>query len=204
MLLQCSRPWPHWIESLELWSSCCRWEDRGLEALVCQSLEHCGRPTTTAPRPLPLLWPCVSITAWFPWGPFPSLLLLVSLCRAQPWLVEGALWSCASSVQPSHLTTATLGNFCFFIFSCPLTVPVAASSSFRLQVFLSFLRRPVALPRPETVLPENSLRLNSLPHCLGRLPAAETKWNSDLPGGTPAYGSDRELEQTVESDLRLQ
>lgn len=37
----------------------------------------------------------------------------------------------------------------FFTFSCPLAVPVAASSSFRLQVFLSFLRYPVALPRPK-------------------------------------------------------
>jgi hypothetical protein len=57
----------------------------------------------------------------------------------------------------------------------PWAVPVATSSYFWSQVFLSFLRYTVTLSRPEMAMPENCLGYHYLPYWLGRLPAGYTK-----------------------------
>lgn len=70
------------------------------------------------------------------------------------------------SVQPSQLITAAPRNGSLLSLALWLFVPVAASSSLGLQVFLSFLSILLPFPGPRWSSQRTSRNL-TLPHCPG-------------------------------------
>ena len=140
---------------------------------------------------LPFPLTVITVSRPQPWDPRapPSLFTFLSICKSRRLQSGPAELPELCSVQPSQLTTAAPKNGSLLSLALWLLLPVAASSSLWLQVFLSFLSIPWPFPGPRWSS-QRTCNL-TLPHCPGWLLADWTEWSPGLDGGIPACDLDK-------------